>query len=286
LETELRDLLTRYEQLRVIEVPNSTSKADNLNFFLNLEIESDIIGIYDCKFGPWLLLIHFPVLTWLGDHYPHPYAPRWAAERFAQNLSVDIVQGRCVVFNARQNLLASLISIEFDKIYACAHPGRAAMVGFGLFAGSNGYWRTALLCEHNMDGSMLTEDIDSALRAFAKGWNAVHDLNVVSYELAPTSLKAFWRQRMRWAQGWTQASIRHLVLAWKKSPAERAKRSFSQRFGIFSLLLVREVSYYLVTQYTCLVFGFIITKFPHSPAELVKLIYFQYPVSQWCFFIR
>jgi hypothetical protein len=55
LETEIRDLVTRYEQLRVIKVPNSTSKADNLNFFFSLDTGSDIIAIYDCKFGRWLL---------------------------------------------------------------------------------------------------------------------------------------------------------------------------------------------------------------------------------------
>lgn len=190
------------------------------------------------------------------------------------------------MFNAGHNLLTSLISVEFDKIYACSHPGRAAMTGFGLFAGSNGYWRAPLLREHKMDRSMLTEDIDSALRAFSKGWNVVHDLNVVSFELAPTSLAAFWKQRMRWAQGWTQASIRHLVLTWNKSPAERTVRTFGQRFGIFSLLFVREASYYLVTQYTCLIIGFVVTSFPTSGSALVKLIYFQYGVSQWCFFTR
>src|ERR1700712_447402 len=89
-------------------------------------------------------------LICLGDHYPHPYSPRWAVERFTQDPSVDIVQGRCVVFNAVYNILTSLISVEFDKIYACSHPGRSAMTGFGLFAGSNGYWRGALLREHKM----------------------------------------------------------------------------------------------------------------------------------------
>lgn len=49
LETELRDLLHRYEQLRVIEAPNSTSKADNLNFFFSVKTGADIIAIYDCK---------------------------------------------------------------------------------------------------------------------------------------------------------------------------------------------------------------------------------------------
>jgi cellulose synthase/poly-beta-1,6-N-acetylglucosamine synthase-like glycosyltransferase len=272
LETELHQLPMRFPHARVIKVPNSTSKADNLNYFFTLETGSDIIAIYDC------------------DHYPHPNAPRWAAERFMAEQDVDIVQGRCIVFNSDDTFLTNMIAVEFDKIYAVSHPGRSTMWGFGLFCGSNGYWRTSLLRNLKMDDSMLTEDIDSALRAFSKGAKTVHDLNVTSYELAPTTFSAFWKQRLRWAQGWAQASMRHMKMVYNsvQDPLheEHAKRSFTARFGVLSLLLIRESSYYLVTQYTCLVLSFLIVKFPSSGEELWKLVYFQYPISQWLFIVR
>ncbi|EMD91058.1 glycosyltransferase family 2 protein [Bipolaris maydis ATCC 48331] len=271
LETELAELPLRFPHARVIKVPGSTSKADNLNYFFTLDTGSDLIAIYDC------------------DHYPHPNAPRWAAERFMAEKDVDIVQGRCIVFNSEDSFMTSMISVEFDKIYAVSHPGRSTMWGFGLFCGSNGYWRTSLLRDLKMDESMLTEDIDSALRAFSKGAKTVHDLNVTSYELAPTTFAAFWKQRLRWAQGWAQASMRHMKMVWNgvKDPLheEHAKRSFTARFGMLSLLLIRESSYYLVTQYTCLVASFVIVKFPTNGEELWKLVYFQYPISQWLFII-
>lgn len=134
LESELHALTKMYSHARVISVPNSTSKADNLNYFLSLDTGADVIAIYDC------------------DHYPHPHGPRWAIERFCQDPEVDIVQGRCIVFNSRDSFLTSMITVEFDKIYAVSHPGRAAMWGFGLFCGSNGYWRADLLKELKMDG--------------------------------------------------------------------------------------------------------------------------------------
>jgi len=271
LESELFQLPLTYPHARVIKVPNSTSKADNLNYFLTLDTGSDVIAIYDC------------------DHYPHPNGPRWAAERFMADSEVDIVQGRCIIFNAADTLLTSMIAVEFDKIYAVSHPGRSTMWGFGLFCGSNGYWRTSLLRDMKMDGSMLTEDIDSALRSFSRGCKTVHDLNVTSYELAPTTFGAFWKQRLRWAQGWAQASMRHTKLIYNgvQDPLHEDKktRDFTARFGVLSLLLIREASYYLVTQYTCLVLSFVIVKFPRSGAELGKLVYFQYPVSQWLFVI-
>ena len=83
LEAEMRRMEADYPHLRVIKVPGSKSKADNLNFFLSRDTGSDVIAIFDC------------------DHYPHPCGPRWAAERFCSNPDIDIVQGRCVIFNAK-----------------------------------------------------------------------------------------------------------------------------------------------------------------------------------------
>lgn len=71
-------------------------------------------------------------------------------------------------------------------------------------------------------------------------------MNVISYEMAPNTMTAFWKQRMRWAQGWTQASAKHMPMIWNNPPV--GKRHLNERFGILSLLLVREISYYLVTQ--------------------------------------
>jgi cellulose synthase/poly-beta-1,6-N-acetylglucosamine synthase-like glycosyltransferase len=180
LESEMQKMAAKYSHLRIIKVPGSTSKADNLNYFFTLNTGSDVIAVFDC------------------DHYPHPCGPRWAAERFMSDKTIDIVQGRCVIFNSKASLLSAMIAVEFDKIYAVSHPGRAAAWNFGLFTGSNGYWRSTLLRDLRMRGEMLTEDIDSSLRAVSRGANTVHDMNVVSYELAPTTLKSFWNQRLRW----------------------------------------------------------------------------------------
>lgn len=264
LETELLNLAEEYTQLRVIKVPNSKSKADNLTHFLSLkDSTADFIGIFDT------------------DHLPHPYNVRWAAERFLRE-KTDIVQGRCVVYNTQESFLAKMIAIEFDKIYAISHPGRSRMFKFGLFCGSNGWWRSSVLRHLGMRSEMLTEDIDSALRAYSGGYRAVHDMNVISYELAPNHLRAFWKQRMRWAQGWTQASISHMSLLWTNPP--NGKRTKQERMGLFSLLFVRELSYYLVSQHTCLLVSFIITDWPHDLPSFVRLIFFRYPMAEWFLF--
>ena len=268
LESEMNRLAEKHSHLRVIKVPNSQSKAENVNYFCTLDTGADVIAIFDC------------------DHYTHPYSPRWAVERFIADPKIDTVQGRCVVFNADSAFLAAMIAVEFDKIYAVSHPGRAEMFGFGLFCGSNGYWKASLLRELKMDSSMMTEDIDSALRAFGRGAKVVHDYNVTSYELAPVTLQAFWKQRLRWAQGWAQASVKHVNLVWNRTDEGRPKRELKQRFGLLSLLYIRESSYYLVTQYLCLVISVVITQFPKSGSQLVTLVFFQYPVAYWLFILR
>jgi cellulose synthase/poly-beta-1,6-N-acetylglucosamine synthase-like glycosyltransferase len=228
LESELLALQASISNLRVIKAPGSESKAENLNYFLGLVFQADIIGIFD------------------ADHCPHPHNPRWAAERFLSDPSITIVQGRCVVYNTMDSFLAKIIAVEFDQIYAVSHPGRSRLAGFGLFCGSNGYCRADFLKRQRFNRRMLTEDIDAALRAYAKGMVTVHEMNVVSFELAPTTFKAFRRQRLRWAQGWTHASIKYLRLAWIKPDSEAdgtaRKRSIQERFGIVSLLLIRELS--------------------------------------------
>jgi cellulose synthase/poly-beta-1,6-N-acetylglucosamine synthase-like glycosyltransferase len=125
------------------------------------------------------------------------------------------------------------------------------MHGFGIFGGSNGYWRTDLLHQTRMRGSMLTEDIDASLRTVIAGGRIVSDPGLVSYELAPTTLPALWRQRMRWAQGWSQVSRRHL---WKAvgSPA----LTIRQKLGLAWLLGWREVYPWLSPQiYPLILFG-------------------------------
>ena len=259
LETELQELTQSYANLKVIKVTQSTSKADNLNFFLANEGKSDIIGIYDT------------------DHYPHPHGPRWAAERFCRGDGTDIVQGRCVVYNYDESWVTKLISAEFDMIYAVFHPGRAHAQGFGLFGGANGYWRSSLLKELKMQGHMLTEDIDSTLRAFAAGAKMVHELNTVSYEQAPATVKAFVKQRMRWAQGWFQVTIRHATLAARQgAPGANIK----SRVGIFVLLVFREVFFYVLTQFSALLLGNFVVQPPKNIASIYHSL-FGYPLSAW-----
>ena len=215
VENVLRAIAQRDSRFVPLRVANSTSKAQNINTAV-AEVRGQFVGIFD------------------ADHQPRPdtftRAWRWLADGY------DVVQGHCVVRNGEASWVARLVAVEFELIYGSSHPGRMRLHNFGVFGGSNGYWKTDLLRQTRMHGFMLTEDIDSSIRIVEAGAKIVSDPQLLSFELAPTGLAALWHQRMRGAQGWFQVSLKHL---WD---GQRSKHlSPRQKFGLFWLLGWREV---------------------------------------------
>ncbi|GAW51046.1 MULTISPECIES: glycosyltransferase [unclassified Nocardioides] len=214
VEDDLAALAHEHADLTVLKVPDSTSKAQNVNAALRVA-EGEFVGIFD------------------ADHHPmagaFDRAWCWIAD------GADVVQGHCVIRNGADSAMGKLVAVEFEQIYAVSHPGRTRLFGFGIFGGSNGYWRASALERIRLRGSFLTEDIEASMRVLDAGGRIVNDPGLVSRELAPETPKALWNQRMRWAQGWFQVSCRHL---WPilRSPA----LTLRQRIGIVYLLGWRE----------------------------------------------
>ena len=185
VESTLRRLAATDDRILLLNVTGSTSKAQNVNAALNV-VSGEIVGIFD------------------ADHHPEAgsfqRAWRWLSNGYG------VVQGHCVIRNGDASWVARTVAVEFENIYAVSHPGRALLHGFGIFGGSNGYWRTDLLQEVRLRGTMLTEDIDSSLRVTLRGERIASDPGLISRELAPTTLRVLVGQRLRWAQGWSQVS--------------------------------------------------------------------------------
>ena len=215
VEDDLARMGHEHPDLTVLKVPDSTSKAQNVNAALRVA-EGEFVGIFD------------------ADHHPAPgsfdRAWCWIAD------GADVVQGHCVIRNGDDSALAKLIAVEFEQIYAVSHPGRTALYGFGIFGGSNGYWRASALEQIRLRGSFLTEDIEASMRVLDADGRIVNDPGLVSHELAPETARALWKQRMRWAQGWFQVSLRHLLPILRKPTL-----SLRQKLGVAYLLGWREV---------------------------------------------
>jgi cellulose synthase/poly-beta-1,6-N-acetylglucosamine synthase-like glycosyltransferase len=193
----------------------SVSKAQNVNAAL-ARVTGEFVAVFD------------------ADHHPAPgsFLRAW---RWLSN-GIDVVQGHCVVRNGENGAIQKLVATEFEAIYAVAHPGRARVHGFAIFGGSNGYWRTSVLKRTRLRSFMLTEDIDCSMRVLADGGRIVSDPGLVSTELAPERWRALWGQRMRWAQGWSQVSLRYLG-----ESLRNRRLTVRQRLGLVYLLGWREV---------------------------------------------
>ena len=214
VEDELADLAAADPRLTLLRVARSTSKAQNVNAALQV-VTGAFTGVFD------------------ADHQPAPDAYRRAWRWLADG--ADVVQGHCVIRNGDASWVARTVAVEFETIYAVSHSGRSQLHQFGLFGGSNGFWTTSVLRDVRMHGHMLTEDIDSSVRALLHGHRLVYDPFLLSRELAPVRLGALWNQRMRWAQGWSQVSRKHLGAA-LRSP----ELTVRNKFGIAFLLGWRE----------------------------------------------
>jgi cellulose synthase/poly-beta-1,6-N-acetylglucosamine synthase-like glycosyltransferase len=222
VEETLQEIARADARFKAMRVDGSESKAQNVNAALS-EATGEFIGIFD------------------ADHHPDPHcfrrAWRWLASGY------DIVQGHCMVRNGDETWVSRMVAVEFEAIYAVSHPGRARLHGFGIFGGSNGYWKARILHETRMHAFMLTEDIDSSVRAVLEGRRIASDPFLVSRELAPVTLRALWNQRMRWAQGWFQVSYRYLLLG-----IASRNLTFRQKLGLIHLLIWREAYPWIANQ--------------------------------------
>lgn len=245
---QLRKELNDRVELLHLNVTQSGSKAENINAAMDYaavhNLKPDVVGLFD------------------ADHRPHADN----MERALRTLLIekaDIVQGRnCVGQGYR------FIAIEFDIMYCVYHPGGAMLRGFGIFGGSNGYWRAEVLKRIRMDKHMLTEDVDSAMRSLRAQHKIVYNRYMVSMEEAPPTFMDLVKQRLRWTQGWSEVTLRHaipLILGTgfgcgccyypdKYKHHTRGRKvldwfgSLRRRVSILFFLLWREIYYYLAAQ--------------------------------------
>jgi cellulose synthase/poly-beta-1,6-N-acetylglucosamine synthase-like glycosyltransferase len=220
VEEDLRQLAAAHPELRLLPVAHSRSKAENLNAALQI-VTGEVTGILD------------------ADHLPNAdcFERAWGwleANRYA------VVQGRNVIRNHDHNFLTRMIAVEFECMYGVSHPAKSLLVDTGMFCGSNGYWRTAVLRRMRFSPSMLTEDIDATLRTLLRGHAIVHDPKIITTELAPVNLRALWFQRKRWAQGWLEVALKHQI------PILRSHKLDGWQKGYWTMLLIYSAMFHFV----------------------------------------
>lgn len=147
-----------------------------------------------------------------ADHLPEKEvlgkAWRWLYSGY------DVVQGRNVIRNSDENLLTSMIAVEFETIYSIGHTAKSLICDTAIFGGSNGYFLSSSLKKYQFDPNQMTEDIELSIRILLDGGRILHDRSLITSELAPTTWKNLWLQRKRWCNGWFQVTLTHQWDVW------------------------------------------------------------------------
>jgi hypothetical protein len=187
IERSLDELTLRDPRLRV---EGGKSEAECVSAALPY-VRGEFVGIFD------------------ADNHVGPgsfsRACRWFSDGY------DIVQGHRVVRNGEVSWVTRLLAVDYEATQAAAGPGGAGLHGFGAFGGSNVYWRVGALREIESQRSMPPKEIEVSRSGSQDGFAIASDPLLLSSELAPTTLRALWRQRIRWARSQT--------VGWRTSPS-------------------------------------------------------------------
>ncbi|MFF4404791.1 glycosyltransferase [Streptomyces sp. NPDC001404] len=207
------------------------------------------------------------IVVYDADHAPERSALRYLAACF-DDPRVGAAQGRCVIANGDDSLLARLVAVDYLGGYIVGEQGRSAYAGMPSYGGANCAVRHSVLRDiGGWNERSLTEDTDLTLRVLLAGHQVQYEPDALDYEEAVTTARAYWRQRRRWAMGHQQVCRDYL-------------RPILRHRGI-SLPRKTELVYYLVIYHLPLlsllglVGGAFLTAYPQ---ELVPISVALWPV--------
>jgi cellulose synthase/poly-beta-1,6-N-acetylglucosamine synthase-like glycosyltransferase len=145
------------------------------------------------------------VVVFDADHAPRPDAVRNLVRHFADP-AVGAAQGRCVIGNHDDSLLARLVWIDYLGGYLVNEYGRQSLFQLPAYGGANCAVRlSSLRALGGWNEQSVTEDTDLTLRLLLRGERVRYDVDAVDAEEGVVTLDRFWRQRYRWARGHQQA---------------------------------------------------------------------------------
>ena len=122
---------------------------------------------------------------------------------------VACVQAALNYFNAEENLLTRMFTLEYSYWFDYMLPGLDAL-GLPIpLGGTSNHFRTEMLRElGGWDPYNVTEDADLGIRASALH-SRVHVVNSTTYEEANNAYGNWIRQRSRWIKGYLQTALVH-----------------------------------------------------------------------------
>lgn len=141
------------------------------------------------------------VVVFDADHVPRRDVLRRLVRHF-RDPNVGAAQGRCVIRNGGDSLLARLVAVDYLAGYLVNEYGRQALHQLPAYGGANCAVRTSSLrALGGWNERSVTEDTDLTMRLILRGERIRYDVTAIDEEEGVVTLRRFWRQRYRWARG-------------------------------------------------------------------------------------
>ena len=209
------------------------------------------------------------VLCFDADYYPQTDIVEKIVKKFADP-TVGAVQGRPVVVNESQSIVTRLVTLERIGGFRVDQQARDSLNLIPQFGGTVGGFRRSILEQlGGFDESMLTEDTDLTFQIYLLGFKIAYAGDAECYEEAVSTLKAYWKQRHRWAKG-------HMQVCFKHSLNVLRSKKLSLREKIDGLLLLHV---YFMPVISMLSFFIGASLILYDSSRLVYPLWFFVPIS-------
>jgi biofilm PGA synthesis N-glycosyltransferase PgaC len=180
-----------HARIEVVHDPVNRGKADRLNLGFE-RARHDLVVVTD------------------SDTHLHPLAVKLLVSRISRSRRIAAVAGAPHVTN-RQNLLCAMQMIEVATIIGLIRRTQALAGRVGVVAGVLGLFRRdAVLGVGGYRAEMATEDIELSWRLLLAGWHTSYEPDALVGMEVPSTVRALWAQRRRWARG--QGEVLHVHL--------------------------------------------------------------------------
>ena len=160
---------------------------------------------------------HELVVVTDADTHMLPHALRRLAARMDQSPLVAAVAGAPHVTN-RTRLICAMQVLEAASIIGLIRRTQSLSGRVGIVAGVLGMFRREwVLAVGGYDARMSTEDIDLTWRLLMAGWHTAYEPYALVGMQVPSTPRALWAQRTRWARGQGEILHEHLrtIAAWR-----------------------------------------------------------------------
>ena len=145
-----------------------------------------------------------------AEDRPDPAQLRIAAETFAAApAELAALQARLVIDHGADNWLTRMFAVEYACQFDHILPMVASRGGLVLLGGTSNHFRAEALARvGGWDPFNVTEDADLSVRLRRFGYR-IGTVDSETHEEAPTTVKAWLKQRARWFKGYMQTWLVH-----------------------------------------------------------------------------